>query len=67
MCTSLRQVFLSFFIRLYGAYSTYYCVRDGFYTVFEVVPIEVDVLLSVGGFVVDICDDSAIYVFYEDV
>ena len=26
-----------------------------------------DVLLGVCGFVVDICEDSAIYVFYEDV
>ena len=38
-----------------------------FYTVSEVVAIEVEVLLGVSGFVVDICDDSAIYVFYKDV
>ena len=28
---------------------------------------EVEVLLGVCSFVVDICDDLAIYVFYEDV
>ena len=42
-------------------------VRDGFYAVFEVVTIEVEALLVVCGFVVDICDDLAIFFFYEDV
>ena len=44
-------------------YSTCQCVRDGFYTVFGVVASEVEVLLGVCWFVVDICDDFAIYVF----
>ena len=35
--------------------------------VFGVVASEVEVLLGVCWFVVDICDDFAIYVFYEDV
>ena len=43
------------------------CVRDGFYTVVGVVASEVEALLCVCCFVVDICDDLAIYVFYEDV
>ena len=34
---------------------------------FWVVAFEVEVLLSVCWFVVDICDDLAIYVFYKDV
>ena len=42
-------------------------VRDGFYTVFVVVAIEVEVLLGVWGFVIDIWEDLAIYIFYEDV
>ena len=37
------------------------------YTVFAVVTFEVEVLLDVSCFVVGICDDLAIYVFYEDV
>ena len=32
-----------------------------------VVAIEVEVLLSVCGFVVNICDDLAVFTFYEDV
>ncbi len=42
-------------------YSTCQCARDGFYTVCWVVTSEVEVLLGVCGFVVDICDDLAIY------
>ena len=38
-----------------------------YYTDLGVVAIEVGVLLSVCGFVVDICDDSAINVLYEDI
>ena len=45
-------------------YSTYWSVRDGFYTVFVVVAIEVELLLDVYWFVVDICDDLAIYAFF---
>ena len=48
-------------------YSTCLSVRDGFYTVFGVVASEVEVLLGVCWFVVDIEDYLAIYVFYEDV
>ena len=41
--------------------------RDGFYTVFFWGgAIEVEVLLGVCGFMVDISDDLAIYIFYED-
>ena len=38
-----------------------------FFTVFVVVAIEVEVLLGVCGFVLDICEDSAIYIFYKNV
>ena len=41
--------------------------KDGFYAVFWEVAIEVDVLLGVCGFVVDIYDDLGIFVFYKDV
>ena len=37
------------------------------YTVSGVVASEVEVLWGVYGFVVDICDDLAFYVFYKDV
>ena len=40
--------------------------KDGFNTVFGLVAVEVEVLLGVCRFVVDICDDLAIYIFYED-
>ena len=47
-------------MRGYGAYFTCSSVSDRVYTVFGVVAIEIEVLLGVCWFVVDICDDSAI-------
>ena len=38
-------------------------VRDGFYTVLGVMAIEIGVLSGVCGFVVDICNDWAIFIF----
>ena len=40
---------------------------DDFYAVFRVVTIEMEALLGVCGFVVDIWVDLAIFVFNEDV
>ena len=51
---------------VYCVYSKCYCVRDGFYSVSGVVASEVEVLLGVCWFVVDICDDFAIHVFYDN-
>ena len=38
-------------------------IRDGLYTIFGVTAFEVEELLGACWFVVDICDDLAIYVF----
>ena len=57
----LRRVFLRFFIREYSVYSMCLSVKDEFYTVFGVVAIKLEVLLGVCG----VCDDLAIYVFYQ--
>ena len=35
--------------------------------IFSVVAFEVKVLLGVCWFVIDICDDLAIYIFYKDI
>ena len=67
LCVVLKgEVFLAFYPWLLCVFYLLEC-KDGFYTVFGVVAFEVEVLLGVGGFVVDICDDLAIYSFYKDV
>ena len=47
-------------------YSPYENGRNGFYTVLGVVAFKVEVLLGVCWWMVDICDDFTIYVFYKD-
>ena len=52
MHSALRQVFVRFLLLC-----IFYSIRYGFYAVFGVVNIEVEVLLGVCDFVVDICDN----------
>ena len=62
------QFFLdSFFSIECDEYSTCKSVRDGIYAAFGMVTFEVDVLLGICGFVVNFCDNLAIFVFNEDV
>ena len=48
-------------------YSTSENVRDKFYAIFGAVTFEVGVLLGVCGFMVNVCDNLAIFSFNEDV
>ena len=59
VCSSLRRVFLRFLSVIIVTFLRD-SVKDEFYTVFEVVVFEVEVLLGVSGFVVDISDDLVI-------
>ena len=63
----LKGDLLKVFIRDYCMYYTCYSVRDGFDTVLGMVAFEVEVLFCVCWFVIDICEDLAIYDFYKDV
>ena len=65
--SSLRRVFLGGGSVIIEYILFARVLKDWFYTVFGVVAIEVEVLLGVCGFVVDICDDLALFIFYEDV
>ena len=42
-------------------------LRDGFYVAFWLLTFEMEVMLGVCGFVVNVCDNLAIFVFNEDV
>ena len=55
------------FVCEYGADLTSYSLRDGFYPAFGMMALEIEVLLGVGGFEVNICDNLAILIFHEDV
>ena len=59
----LSEVFVSDF----GADSMCYGKRDGFYADFGVMTFEIEVLLCVWGFAVNICDNLVILIFNEDV
>ena len=58
---------LEVFVGDYGADPKGQGVRDEFYTTFEVIALEMAVLLDVYGFVENICDNLAILVLNEDV